>query len=417
MTPRRALRLELGLALGLVLSTAALAACLAVAVTLTGHRSVVILSGSMAPSAPVGALAVVDPVGRDALVPGDVVTVRLDSGTLLTHRVVRVTTMSGAPTLVLQGDANPPAATEVVPPDRLVGRVVAVVPIAGYVTWWLAQPAGLVAYVALIGLLLAGIGALRPPGRPRYPQTWSPVRRWGFARPAAALDLAVRLGLDRPVATLVLASALVLGSGSALQSAAIFTASASVAANTFTTGSWAPNDYRSVATGAWASAGTWQRFNGTSWVAATRPPAAIDGIITVSDGTVVTVNADVAVDQVVVSAAGQLTVGSGATLTVANGAGTDADVSGMVDAVGTMTVASGAVVAIESGAVIQDSGTIAGSGSFSSTAGTIQANGGARTMPNPVAIGAGGLAIAGSDDLTLGGVLSGTGSLVKSSTG
>ena len=42
------------------------------------------------------------------------------------------------------------------------------------------------------------------------------------------------------------------------------------------------NDYRSIATGNWTTLTTWQRFNGTSWVAATNYPGQVAGTINVT---------------------------------------------------------------------------------------------------------------------------------------
>ena len=85
--------------------------------------------------------------------------------------------------------------------------------------------------------------------------------------------------------------------------------------------------YRSAATGNWNVLGTWQRFNGTTWVTATepRPPGNCRRAITIRGGHTVTVTANVTVDQVTVSVGGQVTITSGDTWTIANGTGTDLD--------------------------------------------------------------------------------------------
>ena len=68
-------------------------------------------------------------------------------------------------------------------------------------------------------------------------------------------------------------------------------------------------DHRSVADGEFSSASTWERYNGTTWVAATAAPTGF-GTITIAD--TVTVNAAVSIlGTVRVIEAGELTVGSG----------------------------------------------------------------------------------------------------------
>lgn len=88
------------------------------------------------------------------------------------------------------------------------------------------------------------------------------------------------------------------------------------------------NDYRSAGSGAWNNTSTWERFNGTSWVAAVSVPDASVNVITIQTGHTVNVPAgySVSVDQFVIS--GTLQIINTGTVTIANGAGTDLTVSG-----------------------------------------------------------------------------------------
>lgn len=113
----------------------------------------------------------------------------------------------------------------------------------------------------------------------------------------------------------------------------------------------ANGDYRSVATGNWSSILTWERYNGTIWVAAVAAPSSADGVITIQNGHTVTVNANATVDQVVVEAGATLTISAG-TLTINNGISSDIDVSGTGNLNGgTVSINSGAVITILSGGV------------------------------------------------------------------
>lgn len=73
---------------------------------------------SMRPLLPPGSITV-EPAGLDDVRPGDIVVVMSEAGTLVAHRLMRVTPTA----LILRGDAmgeeDPP-----VPHDALVGRVV-----------------------------------------------------------------------------------------------------------------------------------------------------------------------------------------------------------------------------------------------------------------------------------------------------
>ncbi|MBK7854984.1 MAG: hypothetical protein IPJ79_08840 [Bacteroidetes bacterium] len=91
------------------------------------------------------------------------------------------------------------------------------------------------------------------------------------------------------------------------------------------------NDYRSSLNGgSWGSAGSWQRFNGTTWVAAAAAPtAATANVITIRNGFDITVTANVTTDQTIIETGATLTVQSSIlNFTVSNGAGSDLTVNG-----------------------------------------------------------------------------------------
>ncbi len=70
--------------------------------------------------------------------------------------------------------------------------------------------------------------------------------------------------------------------------------------------------YRTKATGNWNNFGTvWERFNGTTWVAAVASPTSANGQITIQNGHTVTVTANVTIDQTIVESGGTLIVNGG----------------------------------------------------------------------------------------------------------
>lgn len=94
-------------------------------------------------------------------------------------------------------------------------------------------------------------------------------------------------------------------------------------------------DYRSVNApksstgGNWTDITKWERYNGTSWVAAVAYPTSADGVITISSNDSIMVDAAVTADQIIVSANGVLAVNiTSNNLTLNDGSGDDLIVNG-----------------------------------------------------------------------------------------
>jgi signal peptidase len=101
-----------------------------------GAVPLAILSGSMAPTMPPGALAVVRPVDVTHVRIGDVLTYQAepDDPTLVTHRVIAVSRDAhGGISLILQGDANDAPDDQPVRLEQVQGSVVYAVPYFGRV--------------------------------------------------------------------------------------------------------------------------------------------------------------------------------------------------------------------------------------------------------------------------------------------
>jgi signal peptidase I len=120
-----------------------------------GREVFIIRGGSMEPTIPLGSLVLVDPVPADTIKGGDVVSVRIPTGVVVTHRVVNVvTTGDGERYWELKGDANPATDGGLAPAEWGVGRVVAHVPFAGYLLAMLSTPAGMVSVMSALGWLM-----------------------------------------------------------------------------------------------------------------------------------------------------------------------------------------------------------------------------------------------------------------------
>ncbi len=124
-------------------------------------------------------------------------------------------------------------------------------------------------------------------------------------------------------------------------------------------------DFRSKASGNWSTLATWEKYNGSTWSAATVAPNSTNTGIYIMSGNTVTVTSNVSVDQLVVNSGGILINNSGITLTIANGSGTDLDVSGTFQNAGTVTISGSAAINYQSGGKYQHN--------FTTTAGTIPA--------------------------------------------
>lgn len=136
----------------IVLAAAVL--CLAVlgALIASGHRVLVVRSGSMAPAINTGDVVVtrmIDPTGVSV---GDVVTFRdpSRSGDLITHRVVKRRIEGAKVSFLTRGDANTGTERWSVDEDGTVGKLAFRIPKVGYGLAWAGSP------LARAGLLIAG---------------------------------------------------------------------------------------------------------------------------------------------------------------------------------------------------------------------------------------------------------------------
>lgn len=133
--------LLLGLSIGVLGLVVALAALLVVVPKATGSTPLTVLTSSMQPTFPPGALVVVRPVDTGLVEPGDVLTYQLESGeaAVVTHRVVEVvSTSDGMRSFVMRGDANGSVDADPVMPVQVKGAVWYSLPLVG----WVAQAVG-----------------------------------------------------------------------------------------------------------------------------------------------------------------------------------------------------------------------------------------------------------------------------------
>jgi signal peptidase I len=161
--PARLLR-EALLSVGAVVGVVCIV--LAIGTAFFDVRPLLFRSGSMSPAITTGALAIAHEVPASELEVGDVVTVRTDGDTRVTHRIVSISHDGDQATVTLKGDANASPDAQKYAVDS-APRVWFDVPRLGYVVAWLAKPLGLVLLGAYaMFLLMVVLGRTGPRTRP-----------------------------------------------------------------------------------------------------------------------------------------------------------------------------------------------------------------------------------------------------------
>lgn len=124
---------------------------------LFGMQTYAVLSGSMEPAYPTGALLYVRKVDPADIQPGQVITFLLDEHTVATHRVVEVIPdpeEAGIYRYRTKGDANEAADAGLVHCKNVLGTPVACVPYLGYVITWIQNPPGTYIAISAAAVLL-----------------------------------------------------------------------------------------------------------------------------------------------------------------------------------------------------------------------------------------------------------------------
>ncbi len=133
--------------------------------TRLGGGVVIVAGPSMEPSLGVGSLAFLTRVGAPGPRVGEVVTLRVGAGQLVTHRVTRLANVDGEPYLETKGDANRTPDPVLSPASAVLGEVSFAIPGAGYLEAAVARPLGILSILSALGGLWLGAGVLREVGR------------------------------------------------------------------------------------------------------------------------------------------------------------------------------------------------------------------------------------------------------------
>jgi signal peptidase len=139
---------------------------------LYGLSSDIVTSGSMVPTLRVGYVVIVHRTKIDQLKIGNIIVYRPTDpalgNVLLVHRIIAITTVNGTITgLITKGDANPYPdfvygfePLHGIPPGRVLGKVVMVIPYAGLILIYLGHVSGVEFFVSLL-LLSVGFDLIR----------------------------------------------------------------------------------------------------------------------------------------------------------------------------------------------------------------------------------------------------------------
>ena len=137
-------------------------AVLLIGVRLFGIQVYSVISGSMEPEYPVGALIYVKEVKPSEVEVGDVITFVLSNETPATHRVIAID--KDAKLFYTQGDANYQINEETGekvymedPPvhfNNLIGKPVFKIPVLGYIAYYIQHPPGMYIAIAAGAILL-----------------------------------------------------------------------------------------------------------------------------------------------------------------------------------------------------------------------------------------------------------------------
>jgi len=139
-----------------------------------GLRAYTVLSGSMEPQIPTGAMIYVRSIDPATLETGDVITFLLDSDTAATHRILEIRQENGQLWFHTKGDANPTPDGAPVHSKNVIGVPVLTIPGAGYAVRYLQSLPGALAGISLGAVLMlvllipdltADISEVKKPGK------------------------------------------------------------------------------------------------------------------------------------------------------------------------------------------------------------------------------------------------------------
>ena len=99
-----------------------------------------VYTGSMEPAIPVGSVVVIKPADPETLKVGDIICFKTEAEypTTVTHRIIGITSQG----FITKGDANEDPDQWIVKKENVIGKVIAVIPLLGYLGYFVKTPIG-----------------------------------------------------------------------------------------------------------------------------------------------------------------------------------------------------------------------------------------------------------------------------------
>jgi len=113
-----------------------------------GYKPFIVLSGSMEPVFFPGDLVLMKEVSVDTLEEMDIIAFRMGDS-VITHRIIEINNVDGAPRYVTKGDNNNIADTVAVLPQMVEGRFILSISKLGNFALFMQTPAGMVIFVVV----------------------------------------------------------------------------------------------------------------------------------------------------------------------------------------------------------------------------------------------------------------------------
>jgi len=122
--------------------------------SLLGFRPMTVLTGSMSPQINPGDVIIDKRINTEDIRLGDIVTYRVNSTMLVTHRVVNVLNKDDKLTFETKGDANNSPDDKFVTEKQIIGKYIFRIPYAGYLSQFSRSIFGFIILVLIPTVLL-----------------------------------------------------------------------------------------------------------------------------------------------------------------------------------------------------------------------------------------------------------------------
>ena len=117
-----------------------------------GYETFAVISGSMEPNMPVGAIVYAKEADFNDIKVGDAITFHANEKTIVTHRVIEVDKDNKQ--FTTKGDANNVQDADPVKYGNVIGKVGLTIPLLGYLSMYIKTPLGIAGICAIIFVLL-----------------------------------------------------------------------------------------------------------------------------------------------------------------------------------------------------------------------------------------------------------------------